>query len=176
MHKSYRHTGLHCPVFFCFKPAQRRNALGKSFFSAALCLLTLLLHLAPQAVHAQGMLLPTTQIQIGPHSVQAEVAATDASRSYGLMNRQSLPADHGMLFVFDSVGMPCFWMKNTPLPLSIAFIDAQGVIVNIADMQPHSQDTHCPAAPIVFALEMEQGWFKRHQIKAGMAVRQLPQR
>ncbi|WP_371743183.1 DUF192 domain-containing protein [Pollutimonas harenae] len=155
---------------------QTRNTLYKAMLrSASLCWLTLVFFLAPP-VHAQGMLLPTTQIKVGPQTVQAEVAATDASRSYGLMNRQSLPTDHGMLFVFDSVGMPCFWMKNTPLPLSIAFIDAQGMIVNIADMQPHSLDTHCPAAAIVFALEMEQGWFKRHQIKAGMAVKQLPQR
>ncbi len=122
------------------------------------------------------MLLPTAQIQVGPHTVQAEVAATDASRSYGLMNRASLPADHGMLFVFDALGTPCFWMKNTPLPLSIAFIDPRGVIVNIADMQPHSLDTHCPAAPIAFALEMEQGWFRRHQVKAGTLVSKLPKR
>lgn len=120
------------------------------------------------------MLLPTAQLKIGTHTIQAEVAATDASRSYGLMNRASLPANHGMLFVFDNVGMPCFWMKNTPLPLSIAFMDTSGRIVNIADMQPHSLDTHCPAGPITYALEMEQGWFKHHQVKAGSVVTNLP--
>lgn len=156
MHKSYRHTGLFSPVFFC-------------------CVLTLLaLGLASGPARAQAMLLPTAQLKVGPHAVQAEVAATEASRSYGLMNRNALPADHGMLFVFDAVGMPCFWMKNTPLPLSIAFIDAQGKIVNIADMQPHSLDTHCPQAPILYALEMQQGWFRQHLVKAGAAVANLP--
>ncbi len=120
------------------------------------------------------MLLPTAQLQIGPHTVQAEVAATEASRSYGLMNRASLPPDHGMLFVFESVGMPCFWMKNTPLPLSIAFLDTSGRIVNIADMQPYSLDNHCPTGPIAYALEMEQGWFRQRQIKAGSVVTNLP--
>ena len=142
----------------------------------ALGLIMLLIGTGQHAAQAQAMLLPTTQIQIGPHTVQAEIAATDASRSYGLMNRQSLPEDQGMLFVFDQVNAACFWMKNTPLPLSIAFIDAQGTIVNIADMQPYSLDTHCPTAPIAFALEMEQGWFRQHQISAGMSVKHLPQR
>lgn len=123
---------------------------------------------------AQSLLLPTAQLTIGPHAVDAEVAATESSRSYGLMNRSSLPPDHGMLFVFDEVGMPCFWMKNTPLPLSIAFIDSQGVIVNIADMQPHSLDGHCPTGPIVYALEMQQGWFQQHQVQAGANVDNLP--
>ncbi len=90
------------------------------------------------------------------------------------MQRQSLPPNHGMLFVFEKIGMPCFWMKNTPLPLSIAFIDAQGIIVNIADMQAHSLDTHCPTGPVIYALEMEQGWFRRHQVKAGASVKNLP--
>lgn len=127
-----------------------------------------------QTASAQPMLLPTAQLKIGPYVAYAEIAATDSSRSYGLMNRPSLAADHGMLFVFDDTGMPCFWMKNTPLPLSIAFISEQGAIVNIADMQPHSLDSQCPAAPIRYALEMEQGWFKQRQISAGASVGGLP--
>ena len=150
--------------------------MHKTLLLAALCLLGLVVYAATRSAQAQAMLLPTAQIQLGPHTVQAEVAATESSRSFGLMNRQSLPPDHGMLFVFDSVGVTCFWMKNTPLPLSIAFIDPHGVIVNIADMQPHSLDSHCPVAPIAYALEMEQGWFKRHQIRAGTKVGQLPRR
>src|SRR3546814_16786033 len=89
------------------------------------------------AAWAQTMLLPTAQLSIGSHKIQAEVAATDASRANGLMNRASLPENHGMLFVFDGPTTTCFWMKNTPLPLSIAFIDSKGMIVNIADLQPH---------------------------------------
>ncbi len=156
MYKFYPHTGLARPVFF------------------GIFLMALLLAFGPLPARAQSMLLPTAQLMVGKHAVNAEIAATDESRSYGLMQRQSLPPDHGMLFVFDDAGMPCFWMKNTPLPLSIAFIDAQGVIVNIADMEPLSLDGHCPSGPVVYALEMEQGWFKRHQVQAGARVANLP--
>ena len=154
MHKSFRSTGLFSPVFF-------RACL---LLAAAL----------PLAARGQAMLLPTAQLSIGGHKVQAEVAATDASRSYGLMNRASLPENHGMLFVFDSPTATCFWMKNTPLPLSIAFIDSRGAIVNIADMQPNTLDSHCPKAPMLYALEMQQGWFHGHSIKAGAVILGLP--
>ncbi|MGB3288397.1 MAG: DUF192 domain-containing protein, partial [Burkholderiaceae bacterium] len=107
---------------------------------------------------------------------QAEVAATDDSRAQGLMNRASLPESHGMLFVFDNPTTTCFWMKNTPLPLSIAFIDVRGTVVNIADMQPRTLDAHCPTAPMLYALEMRQGWFRERLIQAGAAVQGLPQR
>lgn len=157
MYKFYPTAGLLSPAFFC----ALASAAGQLLLTGGLA-------------HAQAMLLPTAQLKIGQHVVHVEVAATDESRSYGLMNRTSLPPDHGMLFVFDSPGTGCFWMKNTPLPLSIAFIDAQGAIVNIARMQPYSLDTHCPAKPVQYALEMEQGWFKDHQIKAGAVVSGLP--
>lgn len=90
------------------------------------------------------------------------------------MYRTFLPPDTGMLFVFDRPGLPCFWMKNTPLPLSIAFIDQRGRIVNIADMQPHDQTSHCPTAPVLYALEMQQGWFRQKGIKPGTQVAPLP--
>ncbi len=156
MHKSFRSTGLFSPVFF------------------HACLLALAAAL-PSMAWAQAMLLPTAQLSIGAHKIQAEVAATDASRSYGLMNRASLPENHGMLFVFDDPTTTCFWMKNTPLPLSIAFIDSGGAIVNIADMQPHSLESHCPEAPMSYALEMRQGWFRQHSIAAGAVINNLPQ-
>ncbi len=156
MHKFYLLTGLSGPVFF----------------RTLIALILTGLALVPAMTRA--MLLPTAQLMVDTHSISAEIAATDESRSRGLMQRQSLPPDHGMLFVFQEVGKPCFWMKNTPLRLSIAFIDAQGVIVNIADMQAHSLDSHCPAGPVVYALEMEQGWFRQHQVKAGASVKNLP--
>jgi uncharacterized membrane protein (UPF0127 family) len=121
------------------------------------------------------MLLPTTQLLIGKHKAQVEVAATDASRSYGLMYRQSLPPDHGMLFVFDQSDMHCFWMKNTPLPLSVAFIGDDGIITNIARMQPRTEAPHCPSGPIRYALEMEQGWFAQRGLGPGTRVTGLPQ-
>jgi uncharacterized membrane protein (UPF0127 family) len=130
----------------------------------------------PTAIYAQAQLLPTTQLVIKGHTVQAEVAATDASRSYGLMHRTSLPENHGMLFVYKQTSTTCFWMKNTPLPLSIAFIDANGRIVTIADMEPLKLDSHCPTQPALYALEMEQGWFAHRQIKVGETVTGLPDR
>lgn len=123
---------------------------------------------------AQAERLPITELLVGSKKVAAEVAATDQSRSFGLMYRASLPPSTGMLFVFENVGQPCFWMKNTPLPLSIAFIDPHGVIVNLADMQPHSRDSHCPHGPILYALEMEQGWFASKGIGPGTHVSNLP--
>lgn len=142
------------------------------FFGAALLLAEL--SLPPAATSAQAMLLPTRQLAIGESSVHVEVAATEASRQHGLMERRSLPADQGMLFVFDSPAVQCFWMKNTPLPLSIAFIDTQGVILAITDMQPQSRAVHCPPGPILYALEMQQGWFTGRQIVAGTSINGLP--
>ncbi len=118
--------------------------------------------------------LPVIPLKIGPQSITAEVAADDASRSRGLMFRDQLPPDHGMLFVFQEAWQYCFWMKNTPLPLTIAFIDARGEIINLADMQPHSLDSHCALGPARYALEMEQGWFARHQLRPGTRVSGLP--
>lgn len=151
MYKFYSYKGLSGPVFFCI-------------FSVLTTLAA-----------AQPMLLPVTELELGNKKVQAEVAATANSRAYGLMHRQSLLKNHGMLFVFQERAMHCFWMKNTPLPLSIAFIDDDGTILNIADMQPNSLDSHCPAAPARYALEMKQGWFQQHRINAGQTVKYLPE-
>lgn len=123
---------------------------------------------------AQALRLPVTTLVVGTHEITAEVAATEPSRNYGLMNRASLPTDTGMLFVFDAESRPCFWMKNTPLPLTIAFIDSNGRIVNMADMQPYTTISHCPTAPVIYALEMEQGWFANKGIEAGTSVANLP--
>ena len=114
--------------------------------------------------------LPRTQLQAGIHLISAEVAAEPNTRSRGLMFRERLGPNQGMLFVFPEKAVQCFWMRNTPLPLSIAFLDDDGRIVNIADMQPRSDDSHCSAAPIRFALEMEQGWFAKRGIAAGAKI------
>ena len=143
-----------------------------SFICAILVLLSGCLLSGPAC--SQSLLLPTTELAIGAQSVQAEIAATEASREQGLMYRQSLLPDHGMLFVFDHAGQQCFWMKNTLLPLSVAFIATNGKILNIADMQPQTEDAHCPSGPILYALELQQGWFAEHRIQAGQAVSGLP--
>lgn len=145
---------------------------GPAFYSSLILLVVLTLFHGNTRAQTAG--LPTQELIIDSHRIQAEIAADAQTRSFGLMHRASLPADTGMLFVFDSVGQPCFWMKNTPLPLSIAFIDPKGYIVNMADMDPHSTVSHCPEAPILYALEMEQGWFESNGIQVGARVERLP--
>ncbi|HZN23900.1 MAG TPA: DUF192 domain-containing protein [Burkholderiales bacterium] len=117
--------------------------------------------------------LPQTTLTIGRHSLTAEVASTDSHRSTGLMYRRMLPEDRGMLFVFPDVALHGMWMMNTYLPLSVAFLDREGAIINIADMQPHTTDTHSAARPAKYALEMNQGWFRKRGIKAGDKVQGL---
>src|SRR5690606_16225718 len=112
----------------------------------------------------QAMLLPTASLKVGAVEAQVEVASTPPQRNRGLMFRESLPADHGMLFVFDEDNTQCFWMRNTPLPLSIAFIDSKGRIINIRDMHPHDETNHCPTRPMRYALEMQQGWFQQYDL------------
>ncbi len=118
--------------------------------------------------------LPTTALSIGEHRITAEVAATPEQRSAGLMHRFSLKPDHGMLFVFDRAEPQGFWMKNTYIPLSIAFIGADGRIVNIEDMQPLSEATHWSKGPVLHALEMRRGWFAERGIGPGATVRGIP--
>ena len=111
--------------------------------------------------------LPIVTLQAGIHRIRAELAATAPTREIGLMHRESLAPNHGMLFVFDDKGGYCFWMRNTLIPLSIAFVDDDGSIVNIADMAPGSEQSHCPSKAVRFALEMEQGWFEKRGIGPG---------
>ncbi|MCC7641259.1 MULTISPECIES: DUF192 domain-containing protein [unclassified Janthinobacterium] len=137
-----------------------------------LCLSIALLSCASMA-QAQTRSL---QLSAGMHLIQAEVAATEAQREQGLMYREKMAANAGMVFVFDNPSTQCMWMKNTPLPLSVAFIDASGKIVNIEDMQPHTLDSHCSTktVPVRYALEMHLGWFKQKNIKPGMSIGNLP--
>jgi uncharacterized protein len=114
--------------------------------------------------------LPRTELTAGFHRVEAEVAATPADRAQGLMNRQSLAPNQGMIFVFPVSATHCFWMRNTLLPLSIAFLDEKGAIINIDEMAPQTENNHCPARPARFALEMNAGWFKAKGLKAGAVI------
>ena len=117
--------------------------------------------------------MPVLPLSAGIHLIRAEVAYTFDTRMKGLMFRESLGPNEGMLFVFPDVQLHCMWMKNTPTPLSVAFIDENSVIVSISDMQPHSETSHCAAAPARFALEMNRGWFVQKGIKAGAKIRGL---
>lgn len=109
----------------------------------------------------------TPTVQIKDKKIAVEIANTDSSREKGLMFRQSLPKDSGMLFIFNSDRRICMWMKNTLIPLSVAFIDAKGKIINLENMSPQTTDLHCSSGDVRYALEMNQGWFKNNGIKAG---------
>jgi len=111
--------------------------------------------------------MPVMELTAGFHRIEAEVAADDQNRMTGLMNRKSMPTQRGMLFVFPQKNTHCMWMRNTLLPLSVAFIDEEGRIINIEDMQPQTEDNHCAKVPARYALEMNLGWFAQRGIKAG---------
>ncbi|MFZ6748568.1 DUF192 domain-containing protein [Undibacterium sp. Ren11W] len=116
------------------------------------------------------------QLSAGIYVIHAEVAATDAERQQGLMMRTKLASNEGMVFDFGAPAGVCMWMKNTLIPLSVAFIDTEGKIVNIEDMQPETTDSHCAKKVVRYALEMNQGWFKQKNIKSGSKIEGLPLR
>jgi uncharacterized membrane protein (UPF0127 family) len=118
--------------------------------------------------------LPTTSLTLGAEAITVEVADDEVERSQGLMYRDHLGADAGMLFVYPDLAERGFWMKNTKIPLSIAFADADGVIVGIADMKPLDTNTPPSGAPARFALEMNRGWFAAHGIEEGNRIQGLP--
>jgi uncharacterized membrane protein (UPF0127 family) len=111
--------------------------------------------------------LPKARLSAGMHLIQAQVASTAAQRNTGLMWRRQMPANEGMLFVFEAPAAVCFWMRNTFLPLSAAFVGDDGTIVHIARMQPLSDNTHCTPVPVRYVLEMHQGWFAKRGLKPG---------
>lgn len=114
--------------------------------------------------------MPMTELSVGMYRIEAEVAANQDNRMVGLMQRRNMPPNRGMLFVFTEQQRHCMWMKNTLLPLSVAFMDEQGRILNVEDMQPQTEDNHCAARPARFALEMNLGWFRHKGLGAGTKV------
>jgi uncharacterized membrane protein (UPF0127 family) len=111
--------------------------------------------------------LPKVTLKAGMHLIHAQVASTPEQRATGLMLRAEMPANEGMLFVFEEPAGQCFWMKNTLLPLTAAFVADDGTIVNLADMKPRTLDSHCSAKPVRYVLEMHQGWFAKRGLQAG---------
>ena len=132
----------------------------------------LLVFAAPQAT-ADARLRSTT-LKVGSHALRVEVVATDAERQKGLMFRKSLGRNDGMLFVFDEPAYHSMWMKNTLIPLSVAFVDAKGEILNILELEPHSLETRMSAGPASYAIETNRGWFAERGLKAGDRVTGLP--
>jgi uncharacterized membrane protein (UPF0127 family) len=133
-------------------------------------LLTLLLSGLAFSASAQDSAqtnLPRIKLQAGMFQIDTQVAQTPDQRSIGLMFRKEMPQHEGMLFVFEQPATQCFWMKNTLLPLTAAFVADDGTIVNLADMKPQTTDSHCSEKPVRFVLEMNQGWFTKKGLKAG---------
>lgn len=144
-------------------PCPKMNAYLLTFF---LCVLSL----SAKAQTAQTE-LPRIKIQAGIYQIDAQVAATQEQRAMGLMYRADMPQHEGMVFVFEQAQIQCFWMKNTVMPLTAAFIADDGTIVNLADMKPLSQDSHCSEKPVRFVLEMKQGWFASKRIKKSYVLK-----
>ena len=122
---------------------------------------------AASAQEGPQLNLQRVELTAGMHRIDAQVAATPLQRQIGLMHRKEMPQQEGMLFVFEQPATQCFWMRNTLLPLTAAFVEDDGTVVNLADMKPQTEDSHCSAKPVRYVLEMNQGWFAKRGIKAG---------
>ena len=135
----------------------------------------LLLPVQAQSTSGQPQMnLPRIRLQAGMHVLDVQVAQTFSERQTGLMHRTSMPAHEGMLFVFEQAATQCFWMRNTLIPLTAAFLADDGTIVNLADMKPQTDDSHCSIKPVRYVLEMNQGWFAKRSIMAGFKLGGAP--
>jgi uncharacterized membrane protein (UPF0127 family) len=147
--------------------------MNERFGPWAAALAALLLAGAAHALEG-AQKLAAIRLQAGIHNISAEVARTPQQREIGLMHRASMGANEGMLFVFEQPAQQCFWMKNTLIPLAIAFVADDGSIVNIDSMKPQTLDGHCSEKPVRFVLEMNDGWFAKRGIKPGSKLRGAP--
>lgn len=118
--------------------------------------------------------LPTITLHAGMHNIIAEVARTEGQRQIGLMFRRQMAMHEGMLFVFEEPATQCFWMRNTLIPLAAAFVDDSGTIINIEEMAPQTDTSHCSTKPVRFVLEMNQGWFAKRGLKSGFKLTGQP--
>lgn len=148
--------------------------ITKSFLPASTVVAVIFATVVPSALGQQVAKFPIISLNAGIHVIKAEVAAREAERQQGLMHREKMGPNEGMLFLFDAPAGVCMWMKNTFIPLSVAFIDESGKIVNIEDMQPQTTNSHCAKKPVRYALEMNLGWFKQKNIKPGYVITGLP--
>ncbi len=151
----------------------RHNSCMKNLASTALLTLLVCQGLACAQDMPQTH-LPRTKLSVGMYQIDAQVATSSEQREIGLMFRKDMPQHEGMLFIFDSPSRLCFWMKNTPLPLTAAFVADDGAIVNLEDMKPLSPESHCSTKPVRYVLEMNQGWFAKKGIKPGAKLSGRP--
>ena len=155
-------------------PVQRRLGRWMRQALAVLVLAVQVLPVAAQRDAEQPQRLQAIRLGAGMHNIRAELAQTPDQRQKGLMYRRDLASHEGMLFVFEQATPQCFWMRNTPTPLTIAFVADDGTIVNLADMKPFDESSHCSTQPVRFVLEMHQGWFAKRGIKAGFKLTGAP--
>jgi uncharacterized membrane protein (UPF0127 family) len=139
-------------------------------------LAVIIVSLSSNSFAQQNIGLPTVELKTGIYRIQAELADTPKAREVGLMNRTSMPSNSGMLFIFEQKAVHCFWMNNTKIPLSIAFITDDGKIVNIEEMQAETTSNHCPKVAIRYALEMNKQWFSERVIAPGTIIQGLPKK
>ena len=151
----------------------RSIALGRSSLMALALMASVNLALAQEEPQLN---LKRTSLGIGMHRIDAQLALSSEQRQIGLMWRKAMPAHEGMLFVFEQPSQQCFWMKNTLIPLTAAFVADDGTIVNLVDMQPQTLNPHCSAKPVRYVLEMNQGWFAKKNIKAGSKITGIAER
>jgi hypothetical protein len=152
---------MHITAMRLDRRAAARFLAGVAFLAASLCA-------------NAGLTFKTAHVKVGPHPLNVEVASSEPQRMQGLMFREKLGRNDGMLFIFDEPAYQSMWMKDTLIPLSVAFIDAEGRILNILDMEPQTLDTHSSAGPAVYAIETNKGWFAEKKVKAGEKVTGLP--
>jgi len=138
--------------------------------ATALVGLVALLGSSSYAQNSAQMELPRTKLSAGIHLIDTQLATNPEQRETGLMFRKEMPASEGMLFIFERASEQCFWMKNTLLPLTAAFVADDGTIVNLADMKPQTTNSHCSTQPVRYVLEMNLGWFDKKGIKAGFKL------
>ena len=144
------------------------------FMLGALLVVLATLHVSVSAQEGPQLTLQRIKISAGMHQIDTQLAMTPEQRQIGLMNRPNMPAHEGMLFVFDEPTKQCFWMKNTLLPLTAAFVADDGTIVNLEDMKPQTLEAHCSTKAVRYVLEMNQGWFVKRGIKAGSKLSGVP--
>ncbi|HEX5357620.1 MAG TPA: DUF192 domain-containing protein [Aquabacterium sp.] len=148
-------------------------ALKAVFGAIGLCIAATSLNASAWA-QERAQRLPTVLLGAGMHNIKAEVAQTPEEHEIGLMYRTSMGGNEGMIFIFDRPGKQCFWMKNTLIPLSVAFVADDGTVVNVDEMKPQTLDPHCSAKPVRFVLEMNTGWFAKRAIKEGFKLTGAP--
>ena len=158
---------------FSHSPARQRTGT-RGAVSAVAALLLLCLSTLGLAQEQPQWGLPRLDLSAGMHRIDAQVARSPQERQAGLMYRQEMPAHEGMLFVFEEPAIQCFWMKNTPLPLSAAFVADDGRIIDLIDMQAQTTDSHCSSQPVRYVLEMNQGWFAKKGLKEGFKLSGAP--